>query len=134
MLNLQDPAEIEGEKQRIKEQKTENKKEISKIKGRLARLKSANSIKDFRYNEITKSPTFYPDKPEIPTIQVKAKNVQKDLFDDIFTKKEVQVVQNKNKVKIMNRLRQEQRQKEKMADILNQSFNSEDMNERKDLD
>jgi hypothetical protein len=34
----------------------------------------------------------------------------------------------------MNRLRQEQRQKEKMADILNQSFNSEDMNERKDLD
>ena len=46
----------------------ENKKEIIKIKGRLASLKAENSIKDFRYNEITKSPTFYPEKPVIPTI------------------------------------------------------------------
>lgn len=68
----------------------------------------------------------------MPTIQIKAKNVSKDLINQMFQPTKVVKFQTKGKIKVNKKIRQEQQKKLENQDILNQSFNSENMNECKE--
>ena len=52
----------------------------------------------------------------------------------MFTKKKVEKVQTKGKIKVMKKIREEQQRRAENADLLNQSFDSEGLCERKEAE
>jgi len=124
--------EQEAEKKRIKEEQRENKNQYEALRQKIVRAKHDNAIPFFRYKALKTCPTFHPEVPPMPVIQVKAKNVAQELMDDLVKEAEVKQVESRGKKKVMRRLQRERQRKEQNEDLLNQTFQSVDMNERKD--
>eukprot|EP00347_Sterkiella_histriomuscorum_P023735 403333566 len=127
-----DSLQFEGEKKRLKEERILNKKEYQRIKTKIVTMKKDNSIPFFRYKEINKAGVYSPDMPNIPTLSIKAKNIQNALLEDLFKKKEVKKMQTQGTQKVMRKIKYQRAQMEKNKDLLNQSFNSEGLDERKE--